>query len=101
MNPKQSETIPMTSRQEQAVQSLNAAQLQQIDEAIMRNVISNWRKVSRVVGTALVENSEHIKDIPDLFYAQRIGMLAATGKLEITGDALDIRHTEVRLPTKA
>ncbi|WP_157187833.1 hypothetical protein [Paraburkholderia sp. USG1] len=48
----------------------------------------------------MIQNRDHVKGVPDLFYAQRVEMLAFDGKIEISGDAMEMRHSEVRLPTK-
>ena len=90
----------MTLLQEQLVDSLDSKQLHQIDEAILQNVTHDWRKVAMVAGMAMIQNRDHVKGVPDLFYAQRVEMLAFDGKIEISGDAMEMRHSEVRLPTK-
>ncbi|MFM0005325.1 DUF3658 domain-containing protein [Paraburkholderia dipogonis] len=97
---KQKKTPSITSIQAQLVDNLDSKQLFQIDEAILQNVTHDWRKVAMVAGMAMIQNKGHLKGVPDVFYARRIEMLASDGKFEISGDAMEMRHSEVRLPTK-
>jgi len=55
---------------------------------------------ARVVGTTMMNSSPHQQGIPDLFYAQRIQHLVATGQLESQGDLNHIHSSELRLAGK-
>jgi hypothetical protein len=43
----------LTSAQQEMVDRLTAADLQTIDAAILANVVGDWRKVARIVGTTM------------------------------------------------
>ncbi|MFL9982920.1 DUF3658 domain-containing protein [Paraburkholderia sediminicola] len=89
---------PLTAEQLEAVSVLNEATLSQIDEAILRNVTKDWRKVAMVVGITMQQNALQVKGIPDVFYAQRVILLAEKGAIEAAGNLRRMRRCEIRLP---
>ena len=91
---------PLTKEQIEFVNKLNEIDIKRIDKALLSNTCKYWRKVARVVGTTMLELSEHIPGIPDVFYAQRIQHLVEEGKLESEGTLACMRYSEVRLPSK-
>jgi hypothetical protein len=96
---KTSETEwPPTAEQQARIDKLTVDHLQKIDEAILANASSQWRKVSRVAGSAMMANSGTVPSIPDIFYAERIRDLVTAGKLESQGNLAAMRFREVRLP---
>jgi hypothetical protein len=88
---------PLTPEQLDAVSALDEAALRQIDEAILRNVTDNWRKVAMVVGITMQQNALHVIGIPDVFYAQRVVLLVEKGTIEAEGNLRRMRRCEVRL----
>jgi Protein of unknown function len=77
--------------------ALVSAPISFFDLLLMSQVSENWRKVARVVGMALLSQTEG--RISDLFLAARVDALVASGRLERQGrSAVDMRHCEVRLP---
>ncbi len=91
---------PLTKEQIEFVNKLNEIDIKRIDKALLSNTCKYWRKVARVVGTTMLELSENIPGIPDVFYAQRIQHLVEEGKLESEGNLAYMRYSEVRLPSK-
>ena len=91
---------PLTKEQIEFVNKLNEIDIKRIDKALLSNTCKYWRKVARVVGTTMLELSEHIPGIPDVFYAQRIQHLVEELKLESEGNLACMRYSEVRLPSK-
>lgn len=81
-----------------AVSRLTAAELALIDEELLASCASTWRKVARVVGTAMMAIGERLPDIPDSYYAQRVAALVHCGALESQGNLDYMRYSEVRLP---
>ena len=69
-----------------------------IDEAIIANASTQWRKVARVIGSAMMDRSATVPPVPDIFYAERVHNLVAAGKLESQGDVDFVRLSEIRLP---
>ncbi len=81
-----------------AVSRLTAVELALIDEELLASCASTWRKVARVVGTAMMAIGERHPDIPDSYYAQRVAALVHSGALESQGNLDYMRYSEVRLP---
>ncbi|HMQ04244.1 MAG TPA: DUF3658 domain-containing protein [Pyrinomonadaceae bacterium] len=90
---------PPTEEQQSRINKLTADDLQKIDEAILAHASSQWRKVARIVGSAIDSNSGIVPSIPDIFYAERVRKLVAAGKLESQGNLAFMRFSEVRLPS--
>ena len=88
--------IPLSPRQESAIAALNAAQVREIDDALMGTTHDHWRKVAMVVATTM--DAERWGDVPDVFYADRVRELVAKGMLESQGDLGHMRYSEVRRP---
>jgi hypothetical protein len=80
---------------------LQAADLQAIDAALLGDCAVSWRKVARVVGTAMRALQDSQPDIPAGYYAQRVALLVSAGRLESQGNLEYMRFSEVRLPLPA
>lgn len=89
---------PLTGEAQGRIDILTSDELQRIDEAILANASTQWRKVARVAGSAMSTNLGIVPDIPDVFYADRVRKLVAAGKLESQGNLAFMRFSEVRLP---
>ncbi len=88
---------PLTDEQSELVSKLSEAELSNIDEALLSNISTQWRKVARVVGTTMSEQENRIKGIPDIFYAQRVARLVQKGLIESQGNIEAMRFSEVRI----
>ena len=92
---------PLSKEQEAKVALLTDEELKIIDQGLLSNASTQWRKVARVVGGTMMSGVESRFDgIPDIFYAQRVQKLVENGKLEATGNLDYIGGSEVRLPSK-
>lgn len=80
-----------------AIAALAASDVDAIDQAILSNVSSHWKKTALVIATAMYAYPERYNDIPDVFYGQRILALAEKGLLDAIGDPQQWRFSEVRL----
>jgi hypothetical protein len=90
---------PLTKEQEARVALLTDAELQIIDQGLLSNASTHWRKVARLVGRTMMYGSQtRIDGIPDIFYAQRVRKLVESAKLEAAGNLDYIGYSEVRLP---
>lgn len=81
-----------------AVDQLDAAQIQRIDDALLSDCVESARKVARIVGNAWMQLRDELVDVPVGFYAQRVKAIVAAGKLESRGNLDHMRFSEVRLP---
>lgn len=88
----------LSEEQQQKVALLSPDALKAIDTELLKFCILDWRKVAFVVGSAM-SKINHLYRLPDIFYAQRVRVLVAGGKLEGAGNLFRMRASEVRLPT--
>ena len=89
---------PPTEEQQARIDELTSEHIRLIDEAILANASSQYRKVARVAGSAMQANDGLVPKVPDIFYAERVRNLVAEGKLESQGNLLYMGFSEVRLP---
>ena len=66
---------PLTAEQTERVKQLAPAMVEEIDTALLSNVSIQWRKVAKVVATAMLQMKPRPAGIPDVYYARRIAML--------------------------
>ncbi len=88
---------PPKEEEQGRIDKLTADEIQKIDEALLANASTEWRKVERVVGSAMTANSGIVPAVPDSFYAERVRKLVADGTLESQGNLAFMRFSEVRL----
>jgi hypothetical protein len=78
---------------------LQSADLTVFDAKILDHVVSDWRKVARVVGEVLsTPGNDKYADIDTFVLSGRVRALVKAGKIESAGDVFRIRYSEVRLP---
>jgi len=70
---------------------------EEIDAALLAHITHQWRKVARVVGSAMMELGEKRRGRDDLYFAGRVAFLAVTRVIEYDGDLGQIGRCEVRL----
>ena len=83
--------------EQEVVDRLTTDQVQQIDAALLADCASSWRKVARVVGTAMSVLSVELPEIPAGYYAMRVVSLVKRGHLESQGNLEYMGYSEVRL----
>ena len=88
----------LTPEQSALVAKLSDEQIQEIDNMLFSHARRDWRKVAMLVALALTHRKANLDGIPDLFYAQRIRILVAQGRLESQGNLQYMRFSEVRIP---
>lgn len=89
---------PLSPEQEALVAQLTSEQIEEIDAVLISNAKRRWRKVAMLVGLAMSQLQNRVRGIPDLYYAQRVRKLVASGRLESEGNLSYMRFSEVRLP---
>ncbi len=70
---------------------------QDFDDALLANVLDRWRKVAMVVALTMEDLKTHAHGKNDLFFANRVMLLAQKGLIESQGDLTQMRYSEVRL----
>lgn len=80
---------------------LTRLRVARIDAALLAQASFQWRKVARVVGTAMTKRSRRVAGVPDLYYSERVRVLVRRGVLQAQGNLKAMRYSEVRLVQKA
>jgi hypothetical protein len=98
--PEMPEALPSMTREQyqERIDALTADQLRRIDDALMAGASTQFRKVARVIGTAMAANRDSIQRIPDDFYLLRVQQLVKDGRLLSQGDLDHMRFSEIKLP---
>jgi hypothetical protein len=89
---------PMTPEEQAVAKSLAPEIIQKIDAALLSHARIRERKVSMIVGLAMGNPEVRVQGLPDVFYAQRVKALVASGQLLAEGNLDYMRYSEVRLP---
>ena len=87
----------LDASEQESVSRLTQPDLELIDETLLANSAASWRKVARVVGTAMNTLHKQFPGVPDGFYAQRVAALVQSGRLQAQGNLEYMRFSEVRL----
>jgi len=88
----------LTPEQRKLVEKLSDAEILAIDDALLSNTSTQWRKVARVIGATMNKLPSRILGIPDSYYSQRIQNLVKEGLLESQGNLSYMKYSEIRLP---
>ncbi len=86
----------LTPQQEIAVNKLTEEEIKEIDNMLISNTTSQWRKIARIVGMSMISFESKFTNIPDIFFAIRIKILVKRNKLESQGNIQNMRYSEVR-----
>jgi hypothetical protein len=92
---------PLTPHQRKLVKALTPAQIRAIDLALLANISPHWRNVARVVAATMLDVENRAGGIPDVFYAERVKVLAERGTIEAQGDMNRMRLLEVRFAMRS
>ncbi|MFN4351780.1 MAG: DUF3658 domain-containing protein [Hylemonella sp.] len=68
-----------------------------VDALILKSCTDRWRKVAMVVGTSLKEFDAKFPHLPYVYMPIRIIEMEHSGALEVQGDPMAMRFSEVRL----
>ena len=88
----------LSKEQLELVNNLTEQQLKEIDDVLLSHVKNLNRKVAMIVGLTMMDLSERIEGIPDIYYGQRVKKLVEKGLLIADGNLDQMRYSEVRLP---
>ena len=80
------------------VLALTEEQIAHIDECLLAECGTSWRKVARVAGRLFTKPPEGFAPLPAGYLAQRVQVLVAAGRLDSQGNLDYMRFSEVRLP---
>lgn len=88
----------LDDEEQQTVLALSESQVALIDSLLLADCAPSWRKVARIVRTALTRGPEELTEVPVGFFTQRVKALVESGRLESQGNLDYMRFSEVRLP---
>lgn len=71
-----------SEEQKRVISALTPEQVQHIDQVLLANIVTTYRKINRIVGGAMTDGR---LGVPDLYYAHRVYLMAESGKVEIRG----------------
>ena len=94
---KELEDRPLSSQEEQLAASLPVETVALIDQELLANVQTQFRKVAMVIALAMENPQLEEIGLPDVYFARRIRRLVEDGKLISVGDTKRMRACEVRI----
>ena len=80
-----------------AIARLGEHDLLQIDRAILSSLGREWKKAGFITAGVMIAAPDEYEDLPEMFYASRIRVLAEASRIETRGDALSLKTFEIRL----
>jgi hypothetical protein len=86
-----------TAAELKIINKLTPDQVKRIDEVLLAQTALEWRKVARVVGSAMLQMKGEYPGLPDVYYSGRIAELVTAGKLQSQGNLRRMRFSEVRI----
>ncbi len=86
-----------TEEEEVEISKLTDAQISEIDTALLSFASHEFRKVARVVGSAMLQLENRFPEIPDIFYSHRIQRMVSEGLLISEGNLKFMRYSEIKL----
>ena len=91
------EALPLTKEQRKLADSLSKEDLEDIDNMLISQASSQWRKVARIIGFSMMDFGDKYTKLPDTFFLERVKRLVEEQKLESQGNLNKMRFSEVRL----
>jgi hypothetical protein len=88
---------PPTPEESARNAALTEDQRRLIDTLLLKNSSDTWRKMARIIASAMLEVPVELKDISDSYFAGRLRDLVATGQLEPRGHLAVMGYCELRL----
>lgn len=80
------------------IRQLSPQDAEAADALVLGHCSGQWQKVAMVVGAALDEFDARFPGLPYICMQVRMLELQGQGRLEIRGDVMAMRQSEVRLP---
>lgn len=87
----------LSAAEQELVSRLDQSDLETIDQALVENSATSWRRIVRVIGGAMVTVKPQFPSLPPGLYVRRIAVLIERGALLAQGDIDFMRLGEVRL----
>ena len=81
----------------EAIERLDGHDIEQIDQAILAALSHSWKKAGFITAGVMIAAPDEYEDLPESFYVLRIEELAKSGQIEIKGEPLELKTSELRL----
>ena len=81
-----------------AIARLGEHDLLRIDQMILSSLSRDWKKAGFITAGVMIAAPDEYEDLPEMFYASRIRMLAEASRIETKGDVHVLKIFEIRLP---
>ena len=81
-----------------AIARLDENDFLQIDRAILSSLSRDWKKAGFITAGVMIAAPDEYEDLPEMFYASRIRVLAEASRIETKCDVHALKAFEVRLP---
>ena len=91
------ESVELGQDAQEAIARLQERDLAQIDQSILSALGSGWKKAGFVTAGVMIAAPDEYEDLPEMFYASRIRVLAEASRIETKGDARALKTFEIRL----
>jgi hypothetical protein len=79
------------------MRAATAAEAAAVDAMVLAACARRWRKVAMVVGTTMNEFESKFPHLPFIYVQVRMQELEDLGAIEVQGDVMAMRHSEIRL----
>ncbi|MBV8617533.1 MAG: hypothetical protein JOY84_01630 [Curvibacter sp.] len=86
-----------THEESEQIRRATQSDAKMVDELILQSCTNRWRKVAMIVGLVANAFEKKFPHLPAIYLPIRIIEMERSGVLEVAGDAMDIRFSEVRL----
>ena len=70
-----------------------------VDALIVGKCVDRWQKVAMIIGNSLDEYESKFPHLPYVYMQIRMLALEQAGAIELQGNVMSMRTSEVRLPT--
>jgi len=91
---------PMSSEERAIADALDASLVARIDSLIIAQASTRFKKVARVVGEAMCDETLNIPGLTDAYFSERVRLLVEKGLLVGFGDLNYLGYSSVRLPSQ-
>ena len=89
--------VKFEQEERDAIERLTEQDIAQIDQAILASLDRRWKKVGFITAGVMIAAPDEHEEIPEMFYALRIRALADASRIEVNGDPLVLKTSEIRL----
>lgn len=91
------ESVELGAEAQQAIAALQASDLEQIDALILAALDAQWKPAGLVAAGVMLGAPDEYEELPEVFYVQRMGVLAQSARIEVKGGLDALKTCQIRL----